>query len=64
MTLSGRLRHFGGEAKGDRDGKVTGDIERNARDQRDRTTPRTIVVSSQSIRLLSGSLQETIYIKR
>jgi hypothetical protein len=51
-------------AKGDRNGAITGDIDRNSTDGRTRSMPRTIVVSDQSIRLLTGTLTETIYIER
>jgi hypothetical protein len=51
-------------AKGERDGSITGDIQQNANDGRNRTLPRTIVVSDKSIRLLTGTHNETIYIER
>ena len=51
-------------AKGVRDGSITGDIGQNSTDGRNRTLPRTVIVSDQSIRLITGTLNETIYIKR
>jgi hypothetical protein len=51
-------------AKGERDGSITGDIGQNSTDGRNRTLPRTVIVSDQSIRLITGTLNETIYIKR
>ncbi len=51
-------------AKGIRAGSITGDIQQNSTDGRNRTLPRTVIVSDQSIRLITGTLNETIYIKR
>jgi hypothetical protein len=51
-------------ARGDRNGAITGDIDRNSTDGRTRSLPRTIVVSDKSIRLLTGTLSETIKIQR
>jgi hypothetical protein len=52
------------EAKGMRDGSISGDLSQNAKDGRSRGLPRTVVVSAESIRLITGSPNETIYIKR
>lgn len=51
-------------AKGVRDGSVSGDIGQNSADGRNRTLPRTVIVSDKSIRLITGTLNETIYIQR
>jgi hypothetical protein len=51
-------------AKDLRDGSITGDVDQNRTDGRTRGLPRTIVVSDKSIRLITGTLSETIYIQR
>ncbi|MDA3615534.1 RHS repeat domain-containing protein [Polluticaenibacter yanchengensis] len=58
----GFYRYFPG--KNSLDGSISGDVEWNKDKMRTRDMPRTIIVSQNLIRMLTGDISETIYIHR